>query len=50
MFKHADRRMDFRATPALWARRESIPPVDRDFETYRIEGRKSFGDLPGRRG
>jgi uncharacterized protein len=54
MSKYADLPMDFAdATLVHLARRESIHTiltVDRDFETYRIEGRRGFRVLPGRRG
>jgi uncharacterized protein len=53
MSKYADRPMDFAdATLVHLARRESIATiltVDRDFETYRIDGRQRFYVLPERR-
>jgi uncharacterized protein len=50
MSKYGDQPMDFAdATLVHLARRESIDTIltlDRDFETYRIEGRKGFNILP----
>lgn len=52
MLKYADRPMDFAdATLVRLAEREglsTILTVDRDFEVYRIGGRKSFRVLPKR--
>jgi predicted nucleic acid-binding protein len=53
MLKYADRPMDFAdATLVRLAEREgfrTILTVDRDFEVYRIGGRKTFRVLPKRR-
>ena len=53
MSKYADLPMDFAdATLVHLARRESIHTiltVDRDFETYRVDGRKKFTILPAQR-
>ena len=54
MARYADRPMDFAdATLVYLARRESLSTiftVDRaDFETYRIEGKKTFRIVPARR-
>jgi uncharacterized protein len=50
MSKYGDQPMDFAdATLVHLARRESIDTIltlDRDFEAYRIEGRKRFNILP----
>jgi predicted nucleic acid-binding protein len=52
MLKYADRPMDFAdATLVRVAERErltTILTVDRDFEVYRIGGRKGFRVVPGR--
>jgi predicted nucleic acid-binding protein len=52
MLKYADRPMDFAdATLVRLAEREgltTILTVDRDFEVYRIGGRKAFRVLPKR--
>jgi uncharacterized protein len=52
MLKYADRPMDFAdATLVRLAEREgltTILTVDRDFEVYRIGGRKAFRVLPER--
>jgi uncharacterized protein len=52
MSKYGDQPMDFAdATLVHLARRESIDTIltlDRDFESYRIEGRKRFNILPSR--
>jgi uncharacterized protein len=52
MLKYADRPMDFAdATLVQLAEREgltTILTVDRDFEVYRIGGRKAFRVLPKR--
>jgi predicted nucleic acid-binding protein len=53
MSKYSDQPMDFAdATLVHLARRESIHTiltVDRDFETYRVDGRKKFTILPAQR-
>ena len=54
MFQYADRPMDFAdATLVHLARRESLTTIfttdHDDFETYRIEGKKRFRIVPGRR-
>jgi predicted nucleic acid-binding protein len=54
MKRYADRPMDFAdATPVHLARRERLNTVftvdHDDFDTYRIDGRKRFRIIPGRR-
>ena len=54
MSRYWDRPMDFAdATLVYLARRESIATIftidHSDFETYRIEGRRRFRIVPGRR-
>ena len=54
MSRYWDRPMDFAdATLVYLAKRESLPTIltvdHADFETYRIEGRRRFRILPGKR-
>jgi len=54
MSRYWDRPMDFAdATLVYLAKRESLPTIlivdHADFETYRIEGRRRFRVLPGKR-